>query len=467
MSKTHKNEPIMPTATANTPQMIPPRLRLRRFCLLFLGVALLLPLRVGAEALPEKIRVSLAPEGTVKVGQRVTLSIELMTTTRFSGSPGFDIPEIPGVIALKLNTFGINSTETTDGVTYSVQGHEFALFAQRPGKRVIKPFDVRFYPAGPGAAPPREVTLKTEPLTLDAVMPPGAEGLSALICTAAFELTEAWEPPPQEARVGDAFTRRITMRADDVPGMAFPPLEVPDIRSVGIYPKEPFVNDKTDRGDFTGERTETITYVCEAKGTVTFPEVTVHWWDLNDDSLKVETLPAVTLKVKANPSLLTGTDAPLPLSSWNRAVPWLLFSGIVLALCVGAAIKYRSVLGALLIPWLQTRKRAEKACFKAIKAACRAKDPAAAYGALLTWLETTPKAPCALTPALLSDITRNPPLAEQANRLQRQLFQSSGSQGPSWDAPAFFKALCTSRRRLLKKEKTKRAENGLPGLNPS
>ena len=456
----------MKTHPATTFPRISP-LRHCRFLFLLLAGILLLSSPAGAQVPSEKIRVSLAPEGEVKVGQRVTLSIELMTTARFSGSPGFDIPDIPGVIALKLNTFGINSTETADGVTYSVQGHEFALFAQRPGKRVIEPFDVRFYPTGPGAAPPREVTLKTEPLTLDAVMPPGAEGLSTLICTEGFDLTEAWDPPPEEARVGDAFTRRITMRADDVPGMAFPPLEVPDIRSVGIYPKEPLVNDKTDRGDFTGERTETITYVCEDKGTVTFPEVTVHWWDLKNDSLQVKTLPAVTLKVKANPSLLTGTDAPLPLSSWNRAVPWLLFSGIVLALCVVAAVKYRATLGERFIAWRQGEKCAEKTCFKAIKTACRAKDPAATYAALLAWIEALPNRPGSLTPALISDITQNPPLAEQANRLQRQLFQSPGSQGAPWDAAAFFKALCTSRRRLLKKEKTKASKNGLPGLNPS
>ncbi|SCY44162.1 BatD family protein [Desulfoluna spongiiphila] len=467
MSTPQRKETIMPAATPNTPLVIPPKLRIRRFCLLLLGMALLLPLRVGAEAPSEKIRVTFTPEGTVRVGQRVTLAIELMTTARFSGSPEFDLPEIPGVIAMKLGTFGVNSTETIDGITYSVQGHEFALFAQRPGKRTIEPFNVRFFPTGPGAAPPRDVTLKTEALTLDATMPPGAEGLNALICTEALEVTETWDPAIEDAKVGDAFTRRITMRAEDVPGMAFPPLPVPDIRAVGIYPKEPLVNDKTDRGDFTGERTETITYVCEAKGTVTFPEVVIHWWDLSNEELKTETLPAVTLKVKANPKLMTGTDSPSSFSPRSRAVPWLLFLGTGLALCLGAGVRYRASFSCLIAPWKEAGKNPEKTCFKQIQTACQAKDPMAAYAGLLKWLDTIHTGASPATLAWLSKETQNPALSKEADRLQSRLFQGPEKDPSPWDAGAFFRALSTSRRHLLKRIKPGRIKNGLPSLNPS
>lgn len=34
------------------------------------------------------------------------------------------------------------------------------------------------------------------------------------------------------------------------------------------------------RGEFIGERVETITYVCERPGTVTIPTLVIHWWDL-------------------------------------------------------------------------------------------------------------------------------------------------------------------------------------------
>jgi len=57
---------------------------------------------------------------------------------------------------------------------------------------------------------------------------------------------------PEKAKVGDAFTRIITMTADDLPGMAFPPFNAGRIEGLGVYTKPAQVADKMQRGAFTG-----------------------------------------------------------------------------------------------------------------------------------------------------------------------------------------------------------------------
>jgi len=57
------------------------------------------------------------------------------------------------------------------------------------------------------------------------------------------------------------------------------------------------------RGEFIGERVETITYVCERPGTVTIPALAIHWWDVNDEELKQELLTGgdIVLEVQGIP----------------------------------------------------------------------------------------------------------------------------------------------------------------------
>jgi len=433
--------------------------------LLFLMVTC--PPLLHAVTQTDNIRVSVTPKGEVRVGQRVTLTIDLMTTTWFSGSPEFDLPEIPGAIALKVGSFGLNRTETINGTKYSVQGHEFAMFAQRPGEIVIEPFNVRFFPAVPGETKPRSVTLKAPELRVTATMPPGAEKLAALISTTQFKLSETWDPKPDAAKVGDAFTRNITMRAEDVLGMAFPPLETPDIKGFGIYSKDPSVTDNMDRGNFTGERTETITYVCEEAGTVTLPEVVIHWWDMENDELKTETLPSVKLKVTPNPKLFKEAGSFSPRATNNRGVKWMVFIGSVLAACLTALFRARTAILLTIRKWNTDRNESEKTYFNRFKTACHSGNPMDTHNSLMTWLDKFHTGAHPATLEWLVAESENPTLSEQAALLQSGLFKNAGSTSPPWSSNVFFHEVSKTRRQLLKKRARQHDRHSLPDLNPS
>ena len=119
--------------------------------------------------------------------------------------------------------------------------------------------------------------------------------------TRELRVDETWHPQSHKARVGDAFTRTVTLMASDVPGMMFPALPLIKMEGLAVYPKPPSVQDQVERGDLTGKRTETVTYMCERPGQYTLPALVIPWWDLKNHQLMRVTLPAVTLEVDPVP----------------------------------------------------------------------------------------------------------------------------------------------------------------------
>jgi hypothetical protein len=102
-----------------------------------------------------KVRTTLEAKGDIWVGQHVTLAIELISPGFFSGSPTFYLPQVPQVLLLQPNDRPILGSETIDGASYTIQRHEFAIFAQRAGNVIIPSFQVRFS-TRVGAAQPVE-----------------------------------------------------------------------------------------------------------------------------------------------------------------------------------------------------------------------------------------------------------------------------------------------------------------------
>jgi predicted CXXCH cytochrome family protein len=93
---------------------------------------------------PVLLRTSLDPSGPVMVGERVTIRVDLLTTTMFASAPVFELPTIPGALLMQLEDRPVLGTEQIGAESYTVQHHELALFVMRPGVAQVPPFIVRF-----------------------------------------------------------------------------------------------------------------------------------------------------------------------------------------------------------------------------------------------------------------------------------------------------------------------------------
>ena len=125
-----------------------------------IGAGLALLLAVATRSIPAngaelaKVRAALDTALPVWVGQLVAFHVDLLSPTFFSGTPAFDMPNLPGAILMKIDERPTLSTEEIDGVTYSIQRHAFALFPQRAGTLVVPAFQVRFAVAPAYGKPP-------------------------------------------------------------------------------------------------------------------------------------------------------------------------------------------------------------------------------------------------------------------------------------------------------------------------
>ena len=228
---------------------------------------------LAAEAI--LLRTAVTPE-EVWVGQKVLLHVDVLAKNGWAQLKKVGDAEVDGAYLLRLETQGTRLSETIEGDSYTGQRYEFMLFAQRDGKLTVPPVpvdvEVKTWGAGGGTRILRMWLPLVEFVTRT---PPGAEGLSGLISTTDLTANQNWDPETESPMVGDALKRTISLRAKDVSGMAFAPMLHGKIENLGIYPGEPAVEDKFARGDLTGTRVETVTYVFEHAGDFEIPDVDI------------------------------------------------------------------------------------------------------------------------------------------------------------------------------------------------
>ena len=243
------------------------------------------------------LRTSVMPE-EAWVGQKVVLHVEVLAKDGWAQLKKSSEADVDGAYLLRLESQGTRLNESIDGDSYTGQRYEFMLFAQRDGKIIVPPasvdVEIKTWGSDSGTGIERMILPSVE---FVARIPPGAEGISGLISTGNLTASQTWQPETDSAAVGDAIKRTITLRADDVSGMAFAPSLYSNIENLGIYPGEPAVDDRFARGDLTGTRVETVTYVFERGGDFEIPGVEFTWWNTGTEELRTIVLPGLNLQV--------------------------------------------------------------------------------------------------------------------------------------------------------------------------
>ncbi|MEN8151796.1 MAG: BatD family protein, partial [Planctomycetota bacterium] len=354
----------------------------------FLLAALLLPALTARAGTPEVVlRTSVAPEADLVVGQRVVLRVDVLAKDGWAQVRDLPPFEVPGATVLRTSSQGIRLNETIDGDAYSGQRYELSLYPRRDGDFTVPalPLHVSIRRWGAGES---EEEHAAPSVSFRASWPPGAQGVRDLVATTRLTAKQAWGPESGEAglRVGDAIRRTVIVEADDVSGMAFPPLDTGAIPGVGVYPASPEVDDRTNRGALTGTRSDTVTFVFERAGAVTFPDVAVVWYDLAKKEVRREVLPGRTLSIAPGPAaaVVAAEEEETGGSRW-----WLL----VLLAMPGLILAFRRPFLGSLAAWREARRESEPAYFRRFVRAARAGEAPAAGRTLLAWLDRTHEGP--------------------------------------------------------------------------
>jgi hypothetical protein len=425
-----------------------------------LVTALLLPFSLTAQDDDVKavVDISIEKDQEVWAGQQVTLNLNLKTTGFSFSNTHFNLPEVRGAFLMQTDTTTIKLTEKIDGRDWQIIRYPLALYPQKANRLQIPSIDVRFTTSSGFGSTERAFELRTQPLELTVNLPPGAKPGELIVTTSSFELEHNWQPATGAANTGDAVTLTVNRRAGDISAMLLPPLPVFQADGLAAYPQAPDVSDKTDRGDLTGERTDSITWVVEQPGAYEIPGIRFQWWDPIKRELKQQIVPGLSLDILPGEEDDTDTASagPHEKSSTRSLQFWI---PAIMALLAFAS-------------WLFFRRKFhnqhqdnERTTFKILESACKNHQAGQAHTAIYAWLEYLPLAathhPRPLTLNEFAGLCDDPQLTIDLENLQRAVVTSA----PDWHGDDLLSSLQRIRRRI-NRQKSKPAEAYLAPLNP-
>jgi hypothetical protein len=398
-----------------------------------------LMLAPGLRAAVEPVALHV-PDAEAWVGQRLPFYVALRAPGSFAGTASFDLPQLPGTLLIKIGEPVVGSQEL-EGETWFVQTHEFALFSQRAGTLDVPAFPVRFASRDGFTGPATDVQAQSPGFSVSVRRPPGSAPDSFLITTESLDVTEAWDPAPGTAQVGAIFKRTITQRARQLPGMALAPAPTTAPDGARVYPGEAATSDKLARGEFLGERRETLTYLMQEPGRIELPAITYTWWDPEQQQLESQTLPAVSIEVAPPPA--TAEDPVGARRAWPWALAAILIAGLSAWQGRRAADWGRRCWGKLNPP--------DRVAARCLLRACLQNDATAASAAWSAWRRT-----------LGAEFEPDPPLRAAVLGLQRHRF-GLPSTNP-WQGAELGRAF--ARHALARNDHRKRRRaTALPLLN--
>ena len=421
---------------------------------------LLLPLCVFAQDSDVKadVAISIQQNQETWAGQQVTVNLDLKTTGFSFSNSHFNLPEVSGAFLMQTDTTTIKFSENTGAETWQIVRYPLALYPQKAGQLEIPSIDVRFNTSAGFGKPEKAFEFQTEPLQLTVKLPPGAKDGELLITTTSFELDHDWQPQSGTAQTGDAFTLTVSRRANDISAMLLPPLPVFRVEGLATYPQAPEVNDKTNRGDLTGERIDSIIWVAEKSGSYIIPGIRFQWWDPEIRELKQQIIPGLDLNILPSPTDETSADTIDKPGESDSDYLWFLI--VLIATFASAFLWFR-----LKPSTGQHNVENEKSTFSTLQKACKNNQPGQTHSALHAWLKWSSPALSSNTRIVtLSEFARtcdDAQLSAELDHLQEALISSDNN----WQGSELLNSLKRIRRRI-NKQKTVQSRTHLAPLNP-
>jgi hypothetical protein len=354
-----------------------------------------------------------------------------------------------------------------DGLRHGVIEMRYAIYPQHSGELIIPPqiFNAALVDAQPtqdAAQGPKSgklmrvtstellLTVKAKPITY----PADAPWLPARSLT----LSESWNPEPDHAQVGDSLTRSLTVKAEGLSSTQLPPLPGTDVGGLRRYPDQPVLGNQNSERGLVGSREDREALVPTRTGAIELPTVDVVWWNTFEDHLEHSSLPARTLHVSANPSLVVDTPAgalPVDASADSEALWRWKLSTLILACTtlLGFGLWWRGRWQPAVARVAQTGP-SPRTVLDELKRACQANDTHATRQALDAWARQQPE-------TLADMAARFVPLSNALDGLNGALYSETGQY---WQGDELWRAIKAIP--MAERVQDPVGDSGLPPLYP-
>ncbi len=383
------------------------------------------------------------------VGQLVPIDV---TVWRPEGEKPLEPFSLDDVIApsaiVKWSAQDPPPDERLEGDTrFLVQHRTLLVFPQGDGEIRLPPITARY--TEPAHKTPTAV--RSAPFTFQAAIPAGATDPLPLVATS-VKLEQSFDRDLSSLKVGDGFTRTLTLTATDTDAIVFPELVPAKVPGMTAYPGGAHAESTTERGQIAAKQTYSVTYVVDRVGPHEMPGVSVRWLEPRSGKYGVAAITDQTIWTRPNWSLGTscfGTAKGTALATGAA----LLFT--LVALTLVAVRRVRRGPGA----WeraISTRLRERRAFGKVVRAA-RMGSASALLQSLYAWLVI--RKPYKIDRTLLAFRRASADARALCVSVEQALFRDARA---NIDIPRST-TICQHARREMSRSRDRR---GTPRLNP-
>jgi hypothetical protein len=246
--------------------------------------------------------IELLREGpaTPWLGQLVVVHVDVWRPQGVTPLEPFSLDDVvaAGMIA-KWSVQAPPPDEKDEGDThFLVQHRTLLVFPQTDGELALPVLVARW--TDPVTKAPAVAQSST--LRFTAAVPKGAADTLPLVA-GSVAFTQAFDRDLSGLRVGDGFTRTLTLRATDTDPIVFPELSVPEVAGLTAYPAGARAAGGGERGRISGTETLRITYVIERVGPHRVAGQSIRWLEPSSGRYSEASVPDFTLWAAPNPSL--------------------------------------------------------------------------------------------------------------------------------------------------------------------
>ncbi|MBV4518632.1 BatD family protein [Pseudomonas sp. SWRI74] len=381
-----------------------------------------------------------------------------------SSLPPLQIPDA------RIEQLGESRTYEKDinGVRHGVIEMRYAIYPQHSGELIIpgQIFNAALVDAQPAKDTPSQspksgklmrvssgellLTVKAKPITYPADLP--------WLPARSLTLSESWNPEPEHVQVGDSLTRSLTVKAEGLASSQLPPLPGTEVNGLRRYPDQPLLGNQNSERGLVGSREDREALVPSRSGSIELPSVEVVWWNTFEDHLEHSSLPARTLQVAANPSLMVDTPpgtSPSNASADSEVLWRWKLSSLILACTtlLGFGLWWRARWQPAILRAAQTGP-SPRTVLDELKRACQANDPHATRQALDAWARQQPE-------TLADMAARFVPLSDALDGLNGALYSETGQH---WQGEELWRAIRTIP--ITERVQDPVGDSGLPPLYP-
>jgi BatD DUF11 like domain len=323
------------------------------------------------------VRTRLDP-GAVAVGQQARLLVDVYFLNEMPHPPRITVPAAAGAQVFRFESQATTVSQEIGGSSYVGQRFEFDVYPRRAGKLAVPPVTVTLLgqdgaASGTAIGPGQQLLAK---------LPAGFDASQPVIASLEVTLRQRWSSSATQGRIGDAVTRTVTRTAEAVPGSSFGDILAPVPQGVTAYLDPPIIEDRIERGEVTGIRTDRVTYVFEQAGNQALPGISQKWWNVDDGRAKTLERPGLSV------AILAAEPAPSPKGGQALGQKAILVLAIALCLALLEVIivlrRFRRA-KSLLDP-----SRSEEGAFRQLRKQCRLGKAVEAYRAWRIWKDYRP-----------------------------------------------------------------------------